>query len=585
MDETGLIVGPTGHGVAFADGARIQSGVTSPQIGLGFPTPSTGPASGGTPIQATTSSGVQNLNNFPSLSQAYVGNAQLVDASTVSTNPNNFPTVTGNTPPSTVGTIGDFTAVFSNNSVGIMPESFSYGPSVVEVVSNAATADGGATGAVVGIGFGQSASALQVTVGGKAAPVTALFTNPPLIPYPYILETAQFTVPPGTAGPADFTLTTADGSITSKGAFHYSPAAKAYPLPGSNLQQGIYDQKRGVYYFTDTSKIQVLSLKAGLWQTPITLPGTGSSTQLLALSLSPDGSKLAISDFGDRSIYLFDPDTPSSAKSYTLPQIGFDMGTAPTGLAVLNDGTIYFATQDTDGTGDWAFHKLDSSTSVFKDFTQLQDGGLNDNFIRVLLSSSGRVYSQIQGIVFFVEPATDVLTFASTINSNSGDNDELALSADGSTLITNGFFADANLDAVGLQVYTDREIWLPVATIGQKLSNDGTVLFQPLTDGLDVTDVLTGRLVNRVQLPFQLPTVYDSLVVDGTDDVVVAITTTGVAAIDLTAQVPTPAVRKPAKNAVTLRALAAEMPVPSKAGTALLSDRPRLKRSKNQASK
>lgn len=306
---------------------------------------------------------------------------------------------------------------------------------------------------------------------------------------------------------------------------------------------------------------------------------------MLALSLSPDGSKLAISDFGDRSIYLFDPDTPSSAKSYTLPQIGFDMGTAPTGLAVLNDGTIYFATQDTDGTGDWAFHKLDSSTSVFKDFTQLQDGGLNDNFIRVLLSSSGRVYSQIQGIVFFVEPATDVLTFASTINSNSGGNDELALSADGSTLITNGFFADANLDAVGLQVYTDREIWLPVATIGQKLSNDGTVLFQPLTDGLDVTDVLTGRLVNRVQLPFQLPTVYDSLVVDGTDDVVVAITTTGVAAIDLTAQVPTPAVRKPAKNAVTLRALAAEMPVPSKAGTALLSDRPRLKRSKNQASK
>jgi hypothetical protein len=111
------------------------------------------------------------------------------------------------------------------------------------------------------------------------------------------------------------------------------------------------------------------------------------------------------------------------------------------------------------------------------------------------------------------------------------------------------------------------------------------VLFQPLTDGVDEIDVLTGRLVNRVQLPLQLPTVYDSLVVDGTDDVVVAITNTGVAAIDLTAQLPAPAVRRPAKNAATLRALAARMPTPSDAGTALLSNRPRLKRSINQASK
>jgi len=505
VDETGLIVGPTGHGVAFADGARIQSGVTSPQIGLGFPTPPTGSASGGTTIQVTTSSGVQNLNNFPSLSQAYVGNAQLVGASAGSSNPNDFPTITGNTPPSAVGTIADFTAVFSNNNVSMMPESFSYGPSFVEVVSNAATADGGATGAIVGFGFGESASALQITVGGKAAPITAFNTNPPYIPYPFILESVQFTVPPGPPGPADITLTTANGSNTSVGAFHYSPAAKPYPLPGADLQGGLYDPKRGVYYFADTSKVQVLSLTAGSWQTPITLPGTGSSTQLVALSLSPDGSKLAISDFGDKSIYLLNPDIPSSAKSYSLPQVAFDMGTAPTGLAVLNDGTIYFATGDTDGTGDWAFHKLDSTTSVFKDFMQLQDGGLSDNFIRVLLSPDGRVYSQIEGIVFFVEPTTDDLTFATAINSNAGGNGELALSADGSTLITNGFFADANLNAVGLQVYTDREVWLPVATVGQKLSKDGSVLFQPLTNGIDVVDVHTGRLVNRVQLPLQLP--------------------------------------------------------------------------------
>ena len=587
VDETGLIVGPIGHGIAFADGSQIQSGVTSPQIGLGFPTPPTGPPSGGTTLQVTVSSGVQNLNDFPTLSQANLGNAQLVGASAVSSMPNNFPTITGTTPPSSTGTIADFTAVYSNNNVAMMPESFSYGPSFVEVVSDAATAEGGATGAIIGYGFGQSANNLQVTVGGQAAPVTALYTSAPIIPYPYPVEAVQFTVPAGTPGPADIMLTTANGSTTAAGAFHYVPAANSYPLPGANLQAGIYDPHRSVYYFADTSKIQVLSLTAGGWQTPITLPGVGNNTQLLALSLSQDGTKLAISDYGDKVIYVLNPASPASVQSYALPQGPFDLGTAPSGLAVLNNGIIYFATIDTDGTGDWAFHKLDTTSGTFTDFTQLQDGGVNDSFIRVLLSPNGRVYSQIEGIVFYLDPTNDAITFATTINSNSGGNDELALSADGSTLVTNGFFADANLNATGLQVYTDRETWLPVATIGQKLDIDGSLLFQPLTNGIDVVDVQSGRLVNRVQLSVQLPTVHDSLVVDGTDDIVVAITTTGVAAIDLTLEAPTPSVRKRINTAAALSGPSAQHATHAapRVRSELTSDRPQLKRSKIEALK
>jgi|HubBroStandDraft_1064217.scaffolds.fasta_scaffold01336_4 WD40 repeat protein len=584
VDETGLIVGPTGHGVAFADGSQIQPGVTSPQIGLGPLTPLTGPASGGTTLQVIVGSGVQNLNDFPALSQAYVGNAQLVDASAVSSMPNNFPTITGTTPPSSTGTIADFTAVYSNNNVAMMPESFSYGPSFVEVVSDAATAEGGATGAIVGYGFEQSPSDLQVTVGGKSAPVTTLNTSAPYIPYPYPVEVVQFTVPAGTAGPADITLTTANGSTTAAGAFHYAPAANSYPLPGSNLQAGIYDPHRNVYYFADMSKIQVLSLTSGGWQTPITLPGVGNSTQLLALSLSPDGTRLAVSDFGDKVIYVLNPASPASAQSFSLPQGPFDLGTAPSGLAVLDSGVVYFATIDTDGTGDYAFHKLDTTSGTFTDFTQVTDGGTNDAFIRVLLSPDGLVYSQIEGIVFYLDPTNDTITFATTINSNSGGNNELALSADGSTLVTNGFFADANLNATGLQVYTDRETWLPVATIGQKLDMDGSVLFQPLTNGIDVVDVQTGRLVNRIQLSVQLPTVHDSLVVDGTDDIVVAITTTGVAAIDLTSETPTSAARERVGRAAVLPGPSVQSGahaaprVPSQ----LILDRPRLKQSKTQ---
>ena len=580
VDETGLMIGPIGHGVAFLDASQINAGPFPLVVQLGPVTPATASASGGTAIQTVTD--VEPGFATLVLGKAYVGNASLIGATEIVTGSAPRYTIAGSTPASTGDGAADFLATFGDGGLCLLPEAFSYGPSLVEVVSDAATAEGGATGAIVGYGFGQSANDLQVTVGGQAAPVTALYTSAPIIPYPFPVEAVQFTVPAGTPGPADIMLTTAYGSTTAAGAFHYAPAASSYPLPGANLQAGIYDPHRSVYYFADTSKIQVLSLKAGGWQTPITLPRVGSNTQLLALSLSPDGTKLAISDYGDKVIYVLNPASPASVQSYALPQGPFDLGTAPSGLAVLDNGIIYFATVDTGGTGDWAFHKLDTTSGTFTDFTRLQDGGTNDAFIRVLLSPDGRVYSQIQGIVFYLDSTNDAITSATTINSNSGGNAELALSADGSTLVTNGFFADANLNATGLQVYTDRETWLPLATIGQKLDIDGSLLFQPLTNGIDVVDVQTGRLVNRVQLSVQLPTVHDSLVVDRTDDIVVAITTTGVAAIDLTLEAPTPSLRKRINAAAALSGPSAphDTHAVPRVRSELTLDRPQLKRSK-----
>jgi len=60
----------------------------------------------------------------------------------------------------------------------IVPEAFSYGPTILEVTPNAATAEGGGTGIVYGYGFGSTMdnspipTDLQITVGGKAVTVT-----------------------------------------------------------------------------------------------------------------------------------------------------------------------------------------------------------------------------------------------------------------------------------------------------------------------------------------------------------------------------------------------------------------------------
>lgn len=62
------------------------------------------------------------------------------------------------------------------------------------------------------------------------------------------------------------------------------------------------------------------------------------------------------------------------------------------------------------------------------------------------------------------------------------------------------------------EAYIDWETWLPFSTYGHKLRQDGSILFQPLTDGIDLVAQNTGHLLYRVQIPVATADVYDSLV-------------------------------------------------------------------------
>ncbi len=461
IDETGLIVGPIGHGVAFVDGGAIQTNTQFTSTSLGYipPYTVTGPISGGTLVQVVLSANGSDPNSVPSLTTAYLGNQPLLNTSTFEQGTGYFPTIEGTTP--SVGATGpaDFTAVFSDNYVTLLPEGFSYGPTILEVIPNATTARGGTTGALFGYGLGTTTSDVHVTVGGQNAPVTAIYTGPPYSPYPFPIEALQFTLPPGTPGSTvDLSVSTVSGATTATGAINYITAPVSYPLPNSSLQSGIFDQTRTLYYFADTNKIEVLSLTNG-WQTPFILPNTTSNTSLLALALSPDGTKLAVSDYGNQLIYVFDPDTPSNVQTFSIPQTGLDIGIAPTGLAVLNTGMVYFGSADSRGTGTWAFHKLNTSNAIVTDLTDIQSGGPNDYYIRVLQSPDGsHLYCQIEGVIFTVDTANDSVAYANpVITSETGGNDELSLSAVGSTLASNGFFADGNLNPTGMTAYIDWE--------------------------------------------------------------------------------------------------------------------------------
>jgi hypothetical protein len=535
IDNTGLIVGPIGHGVGFADASAPESSAAEDNAQLNLSTPDTGPVSGGAAITA-------NVAFSPpyALSQFYVGNSLISDATMSSSGE-----VNATAPAASGGMAVDLTALSADGTVALVPEGYSYGPTIVELVPNAATSDGGQQGAVVGYGFGNSASAIQVSIGGRSAAVNHLYDYAPISPYPFPIETLTFTIPPGTAGVSTVSITSPSGTTT--GTFTYAPKAISYPV-NATLQQGIYDSHRNLYFFSDTTTIQVLSPSSGTWQTPITLPGTSGASQLIGIAESPDGSTLAVADNGGQAIYVLDPDNPSSAKRYPVPAASnAPYPYPPLALVVLDNKSVYYVAKYRFGSSSADFLKLDLTTGQFKDFQIYGQEASIDQYDRVLASpDQSRVYSDLSGSEFWVDTTTDTLHRASgTAAHESLGTVDGAISADGSTISVNGYLTDDLLNPETLAVYIDWETWLPTASYGQKLNRDGSILYQPLTDGVDLIERNTGRLLYRVQVPGTLASVYDPMFLGASAGTLGYFTTAGVTFIDVSslsipAGAPTP---------------------------------------------
>jgi hypothetical protein len=207
---------------------------------------------------------------------------------------------------------------------------------------------------------------------------------------------------------------------------------------------------------------------------------------------------------------------------------------APDGLAVTNAGIVYFATTDIGGTGTPAFHKLDTTNATIVDLGPFQSGGIADDFDRVALSPDGtKVYSNIEGGSFWLDTSNDQIHGSNGTSSNDGGIPDLWVSGDGSTVCIDGYLADSLLNAETQAAYIDWETWFPEGVTGQKVNQDGSILFQPLTDGIDLIARNTGRLLYRVQIPMSPADVYDPMLVADGENALGIITSTGVSFVDL----------------------------------------------------
>jgi hypothetical protein len=535
-DETGLIVGPIGHGAAFLDSTQINSGPAQTIFSVGFLSPGTAALAGGTAVQAVVST-INAPPPGPNITSGtiYIGNATAGNISVSNT------IASGVAPPSfTIGP-ADFALVLPDGSIQLNPENFSYGPTIVELSTNAASAEGGAQGAIFGYGLGQQPSDVTVSIGGQSAPITQVIPfASPLTPYPFPMEAVLFTIPAGATGTAStVTVTTAAGSASLPSSFHYVPAVQSYPMAGASLMQGIYDPIRSVVYFTDQAQIDVFSPVSEQWLTPIPISFANAQSRLVGVALSTDGNTLAVSDAGNSRIYVMNPSSPNSVKSFPV-STGNEV--QPYGLAVTNSGAVYYSTIDVNISPPETFNELNANTGVITNFDGVYNG---DSFVRVLLTPDGTHVFVNDGDadVWVLDTSDDSLTESFAISSAGDFNEDAALSGDGSVLLAADLLTDDNLNTFGNIAYVDRDVWLPLAVYGQKLNKDGSLIFQPLTDGIDIHDSTTGLLDYRVQFPAQFADVYDALVIDNTDNLIFGITSTGIVQINLQS-LPTPAFSK-----------------------------------------
>lgn len=532
-DGSGLFAGPTEEGIGFMDLSKIETGPVGTQFTNGYLNPTTGPTSGGTPTQWSDPNPVGTLESIyfgTNLATSISASSGYIDATT----------------PAGKAGPADVYAFTDDGGMQLLPEAFSYGPTILEVTPNVGTVEGGGTGYIYGYGFGPTTSNtvpsnLTVTVGGAPVPVTGFNGNAyGLAAPPFPLESLAFTIPPGKAAASvDVTVAANSGSTTSTAALTYLPATQQFPLTGAELAQGIYDPYTDLYYFTDATKIQVFSRAQGKWLSPISMPP--SAQRLWGIALSPNGSKMAVSDLENGNIYLLSNfDTASPAiQTFSVGSVS-QFPDDPCGLAISDSGNVYFMVVVIgQGGGADQFFKLDTANGAIFNYGVDSPGlGSSDAYLRNAISSdNARVFFNDYGYVFNIDTGTDKVFPATEDPSCCYGNYELALSSNQTQFTATNYIYDSDLNNESYYALNDREVLDIAYVYGTKLSPDGRLLFQPSANGIDVFDGNIGNLRERISLPFALSTNYDALVSDGEDNALVAITGTngnGVAVVDLT---------------------------------------------------
>jgi hypothetical protein len=333
VDDKGFVYGGADHGIAidnannfrgFGPGAFVPSFVRWE--------PSEGPLN--TPTSVTLNAGVWTGAGTGFASPSVFIGAQPA-TNVVPSDPGQL---VFTTPASSSASAQTVEIQQSDGTASYLPLAFTSGSVLVPQAVMGLPPSGGVTADIFGYGLSVDipSSTTNVLIGGQNAPVT--FKNIGLSgidTYPFPVQHLQVTAPAGTTGPANVLVNSPTGAVTGVGTVHYVKSVEV-SLSSDTLSALAYDSKRQRVYLSAGNHVDVFDVASNAFVSPIALPNLRGTSMATGLTVTPDGTRLLVSNAGDSSIAVIDPDNPSNGVAVNIPFVPI----APGGLCVQNPGQI-----------------------------------------------------------------------------------------------------------------------------------------------------------------------------------------------------------------------------------------------------
>lgn len=299
VDSSGMVLGIQYEGIAFDDStAQLNYASDTPGALTNMQHMSvySGPLAGG-----TTSGEFGNGSSV--LPDVYYG-------STKGTASLSEDILQITSPPSTTSGPVDIKMLFPGGNEVYDPLFFTFGTQIQDAIVSAAGPAGGVPATLDAFGLPLDPSQDTLTIGGSTATVTSTVTQYPPFTDQQTAMLLSYTVPPGSPGRADITVSSPNGTGTLSKGFFYAKSVTDYPMTDfpNNI---LYDKGRNQLYLSAGNHIDVFSLSSLTFSAPLTPPVTG--TNFVDLSLTPDGKTLLAAEYGTGALAVIDPDTPQSS--------------------------------------------------------------------------------------------------------------------------------------------------------------------------------------------------------------------------------------------------------------------------------
>jgi hypothetical protein len=506
-DGTGIIYSASSHGLAFDDATNLQPNILGLSAG---PPLFQGPGPEEAPLNASLATiFAEAVPPFDVLPDAWFGNARGTNIQFNGTN------VLATAPPSPIAGLVNVKAVLPDGWFSMPPQSFAYGSKILFLGGNAASTQGGASLALIGYGILGTDANPTVTIGGQTANVTATakyfeFNDSGLnVTYPFDnIDEVMVTVPPGSPGLADVTVTSSAGTATLSQAVSYITISDY--SSADTLSYVLYDPRRHWVYLSAGNHIDVFSADSQEFLSPITPPSISGAIQIRGLALTPDNSKLLVANFADISVAIIDPDNPSSSTAVLIP---VNIVNAPGVADVVATSNGQAFVDGVSGTFSgcagqvWELNLTTLKSTLRTDVPFPQESG--NGFWRTATGSQVFLATPGCGGTYLWNSSTDSFTSGRGLVSNSS-----SASGDGYWFASDYTRLDTQMiQHVQAQV---PEFFYPLSIsqdmFGEKLNASGSLLYTPVTqgvgtaesNGVSVTDTNLGTWLGQILLSEQL---------------------------------------------------------------------------------